>query len=402
MHLDSLTLIVIGTLSIVLCGVFLLVAWTQMQRAPALLWWATANLAYPASTAVAMLGVLNFRDDVIVVGTLLSNAAPALIWAGARVFARGKAPVPVLLCTIGAATGGTVLAYAMKGVVPASTVSFATWVAFLAAAAAELWRGRAERLPARWPLVALFLVHAIVYCGGIVDLATGTLYDGSGAPPINSWFGIIYFEGIIYSMGTAIFMSLMCKEREERKHIAAAGIDSLTGAANRGTFFERAARLLARYQHQQTPLSVIVFDLDRFKTINDTRGHAVGDQVLKIFADAVRSVLRPTDLFGRHGGEEFAVVLPGATPDTAYVIAERVRNAFATAVRRADGPAVAATVSAGVAAAVPGATFEQAMIAADTAMYRAKEHGRNRVERFQPGIDLIGSDRGASGVTRVA
>jgi diguanylate cyclase (GGDEF)-like protein len=126
---------------------------------------------------------------------------------------------------------------------------------------------------------------------------------------------------------------------------------------------------------------VIVFDLDHFKLVNDTYGHAVGDRVLRIFVDTARGVLRPNDFFGRHGGEEFAVVLPGASIEIAHAIADRVRHAVAEACRKVDGPPLYATVSAGVAAASLSESFSTALEAADRALYLAKSRGRNRVER---------------------
>jgi diguanylate cyclase (GGDEF)-like protein len=129
-----------------------------------------------------------------------------------------------------------------------------------------------------------------------------------------------------------------------------------------------------------------MFDLDRFKWINDSFGHDVGDEVLRTFADTTRSVLRPNDLFGRYGGEEFCVVLPGATIEAAYVIAERVRHKFAHASESVAGRKMNATVSAGVATAASSTTLEAIMREADHGMYRAKSQGRNRVERADPNL----------------
>ena len=380
MKLDPQTLIVASDVSGILCGTFLIIAWLHMRRSTALLWWAAANFTYPAGAIVLTVGVVVPSDATLAAGLLIANAAPALIWGGARVFTSGEIRLPWLLAVGVIAIGSTAAAYTVGGVAYASVVSFATWIAFLVAAALELWRGRAEKLPARGPLIGLFVVHALIYSGGIHDFLSGTLYDGVGAPPVDSWFGLIYFEGILYAMGSALLMSLLCKEREEQKYITAAHSDPLTGIANRRTLFEQAERLLQRCRKDNVPLSLIVFDLDHFKSINDTSGHAVGDQVLRSFVASVRGLLRPSDLFGRHGGEEFAVVLPDATITAATVVAERIRHAFARTVTNLDGQPVNATVSAGVATADPAGTFEMMMNAADMAMYRAKRLGRNRVE----------------------
>jgi diguanylate cyclase (GGDEF)-like protein len=406
MQLDSLTLIVIGGLTVALCGMFLLAAWTHMRRETALLWWAAASFAQPASTFVAMVGVLTYDDHTLVVGLMIANVAPILIWGGARQFAAGKVPLPLMTAGAGLIALVTIGVFTIGGNVAAAMFNFVVWIVLLAAAAAELWSGRwDERLSGRWPLMALFGIHGLIYVGGLYDFLTGTLHAGIEAPRMNSWFGLSYFETILYSMGSAFFMTLLCKEREENRYILAARNDSLTGVANRGTFLDQAERLLNRCRADNAPLSLIVFDLDHFKSINDAYGHAAGDRVLRAFADTVREVLRPNDVFGRHGGEEFAIALPRATSDVAFVVAERVRNAFAATAGNLDGLTVQATVSAGVADAEPGWTFEKTMHAADMAMYRAKQLGRDRVERAdQPPADDTDTDAGPpeTGVMRVA
>jgi diguanylate cyclase (GGDEF)-like protein len=172
----------------------------------------------------------------------------------------------------------------------------------------------------------------------------------------------------------------MSHERGVLRHKAAATVDSLTGVATRRAFLEAAERLLHNSARDETPLSLIVFDLDSFKSINDTHGHAVGDLALKEFGAATRKVLRSTDLIGRLGGEEFAVALPGSTIGAAYVVAERIRIAFSEACRSLNGKLLNATVSAGVTTAHVRSTLDTLIAAADSALYNAKAEGRNRVE----------------------
>ncbi len=123
----------------------------------------------------------------------------------------------------------------------------------------------------------------------------------------------------------------------------------------------------------------MVFDLDHFKKINDRFGHAIGDEALRLFASVAGINMRASDILGRFGGEEFVAILPGSANDAA-VAAERVRAAFeAAGLTVADQP-VGATVSIGVASGEPGADIMVMIAAADRALYKAKENGRNRVE----------------------
>jgi diguanylate cyclase (GGDEF)-like protein len=131
---------------------------------------------------------------------------------------------------------------------------------------------------------------------------------------------------------------------------------------------------------RDAPLALVICDLDHFKMINDTHGHATGDVVLQMFAHIARGRLRLEDVMGRLGGEEFAIVMPGAGWDAAYAVAERIRIAFAEARVAANGGIVSTTVSAGVATARHSSTVGRLLAEADAALYRAKAQGRNRVE----------------------
>jgi diguanylate cyclase (GGDEF)-like protein len=309
-------------------------------------------------------------------GAGLTMIGPMLIWGGIRRFDNQKASLLLL------AAGPIV--WLMTVVVPfdidhqkwSTLAIFFICDVYLLAAVWNLCCARTQRLYARWPSVALIALHATLFLAAGCEIFSGA-FRLNEAPNLDSVFGAFHFESILYSMGTAIFLVLMYKERIELSYINAARTDSLTGAVNHGAWFEGARRLLSRCRQECSPLSLIMFDLDRFKVINDTHGHQIGDRILQAFADTVRGALRPNDLFGRYGGEEFTVVLPGATIETAYVIAERVRRAFADAHRLLDGRPLNATVSAGVASATFDSTLEAIIEASDNAMYRAKNAGRN-------------------------
>jgi diguanylate cyclase (GGDEF)-like protein/PAS domain S-box-containing protein len=156
--------------------------------------------------------------------------------------------------------------------------------------------------------------------------------------------------------------------------------DSLTGISNRRHFLELAEREVTRGRRYTHPVSLLLLDIDHFKRINDTYGHAVGDEALRAFTRACLASLRTTDVLGRLGGEEFAVLLPETGMPAASQVAERIRREVAAVVVDAHGEAVRFTVSIGAATWQGGAPSVDALIScADEALYRAKGRGRNRV-----------------------
>ncbi len=157
-------------------------------------------------------------------------------------------------------------------------------------------------------------------------------------------------------------------------------VDGLTGLANRRAAADALHAEAARAERLETPLSVVLADLDGFKEVNDEHGHAVGDAVLRAFADVLRDTLRDSDLAGRWGGEEFLLLLPGADKEGAAQLAERVRIGLA-ARRIPSVPGLRVTASFGVAEYAGETNTEQLVAAADDALYRAKRGGKDRVVR---------------------
>lgn len=166
----------------------------------------------------------------------------------------------------------------------------------------------------------------------------------------------------------------------ELRHLATH--DPLSGLLNRRAFYERSGLLLRQLAAERRPVAVLMLDIDRFKGINDTHGHAAGDRVLAACARTAAGCLREQDVFGRTGGEEFAVLLPDSGEPVAGVVAERIRTAVAAlAVEGAGGAPLAVSLSIGLTWAAPADPDLEALLAqADRALYRAKHGGRNRVE----------------------
>lgn len=157
--------------------------------------------------------------------------------------------------------------------------------------------------------------------------------------------------------------------------------DGLTGAFNRQHFLHEAARILQRLQQADAGACLVALDLDHFKRINDTYGHAAGDEALRRVVEICRRELRGSDLFGRLGGEEFGILMPACTCEQGIEIATRIRHSLAAAVLKLDGETtVAVSASLGLAhSAVSGYAFQQLFTDADAALYRAKHGGRNRL-----------------------
>lgn len=164
----------------------------------------------------------------------------------------------------------------------------------------------------------------------------------------------------------------------ERRLLAAAMTDQLTGIANRGAF-DAQLNLAIERSGPDGFGCVALFDLDHFKAVNDCYGHAAGDAVLRVFANLVRDRMRDRDFVARFGGEEFAVILPGATAEQAELICNRLRVAVASASISVTGVSIHVTVSGGVARYDRAVTAAGVLAAADRALYEAKKAGRDRL-----------------------
>lgn len=159
--------------------------------------------------------------------------------------------------------------------------------------------------------------------------------------------------------------------------------DRLTELLNRGFWEECLVREFARDSRSGIRSSLVMFDIDHFKLINDSHGHSVGDEVIRTVAKVLRRNLRAADIAGRYGGEEFAVILMDTPADCALYFAERLRKGIEQSSVACEGRTVRFTVSLGVAESGPGADHKQWIDRADQAMYASKRGGRNRTTVFE-------------------
>ncbi|BAN24738.1 GGDEF domain-containing protein [Caballeronia insecticola] len=193
-------------------------------------------------------------------------------------------------------------------------------------------------------------------------------------------------RAVCVTISDATHASMMQRARDEAvaKLQEFADRDGLTGIANRRYFELRLRDEFSRWQRYGGELSMLLFDLDHFKRINDDLGHLVGDTVLRVMAERVAKSVRVQDVFGRFGGEEFALLLPCTNFEDAMIVAEKVRRAVGETPIDVQGARVPVTTSVGAARARTGVTssYEALINEADAALYTAKREGRNRAVGF--------------------
>jgi diguanylate cyclase (GGDEF)-like protein len=382
--LDVGTLLFIAVCVTVLLGLFLLYTWTQ-ERISALAWWSVAYLIGGASGALWRFGDIFAPHLPSSTSTVLLFVAVGMIWSAARVF-HGRS-VHWVATLFGAAF------WLIASLFPAvagsegwrMAVSALIVAGYTFLTAAELRRERRKSLIRRWPAIFVPMLHGAIF---LFPVALATLSQGAGGGIARGWIAVFAIEILLYVVGTAFIVLILAKDRTVHIYKTAATTDTLTGLLNRRGFFEATGALMADRRRHMAPVSVLVFDLDHFKSVNDRHGHAVGDAVLQTFAKVARDTLRATDVVGRLGGEEFIAALPSSLSEAA-IAAERVRVALAATSIMRNGQRVGATVSVGVSCGAPTTTIDGLITRADEALYRAKADGRNRVEAVEVVVEAL-------------
>ena len=216
--------------------------------------------------------------------------------------------------------------------------------------------------------------------GQTVDNAERVLLTVSGESiPILKTVVPVELDGRQHLLESFLDISELKKLQGELEHLATT--DALTGAYNRRYFIELSGKEIVRAHRSGTPLSMAMIDIDHFKSINDTYGHMIGDAVLRELVAICKAELRPYDILGRLGGEEFAIALVECDIDTAFGVLERLRRNVERSIILPGGSEVRFGISAGVAQLAGEAeTWESVIERADRALYWAKNNGRNLVQ----------------------
>ena len=232
---------------------------------------------------------------------------------------------------------------------------------------------------------------AVVY--GLLAAIMGlrVLREATGLAPLGDALEPTPFQALLFAIGAlapplaTLGFVLMVNERLRFELTRRATLDPLTLTYNRRTLAELAARALAQARRQDSGFGVLLLDVDHFKRINDTLGHAAGDEALQQLVGILRAGMRAEDTLGRMGGEEFIVLLPHVDARQAVAAGERLRAAVEAARPLLGGTPWPMTVSIGVAARTGEEDFDALLRRADTAMYAAKHAGRNRVAACEGG-----------------
>lgn len=372
-------------ISMLAIGLAMLLVWVTNREETAALHWCVAFFSGAVSGfLIAVFGPM--VTPALVISTALFTVAYVNFWAGYKSF-NGMRVDPVILY------GAPALNIIVYSVIEplrtnpnyASAVQSLVVMVFSLASAQTIYFGNGnKRLNMTLPLTIFLIIHAGFHAAQIYAALyhPSAVVDGRMTATWNKVFMLESFLNVIV-ISTSCLM--LIKERSEERHRIASETDSLTGIANRRAFVRQTEALL-RSNAKNAVLAVI--DLDHFKPINDQFGHQAGDRVLIEFSRRVSEGLPEQALFGRIGGEEFAVFLPEG-PYQAESLLNQLRTQIENMAIFSAGHRIPLTVSIGFAdVEKAGANFDQMVGAADCALYIAKERGRNRVVSFNAGQRL--------------
>jgi diguanylate cyclase (GGDEF)-like protein len=375
MSFDTSTLYLIATMLAAMLG-GMLVLFGKQENIAALKWWGAAYLLGSAAVAIWTIYGDTLGPMTSLALTSIGFFACGMVWNASRVFHGRKLLWPGLV--LGPLVWiATMMTLAPRDASIRLSMGAAIVAIYAALTASELWSERRRDMQRRWPTVTIPVLHGFVLILPILIGVYMRPYDANFSTSI--WVTVFSVELVLYAICTVFVIFMLVSDRTVAAHKNAASTDPLTGLFNRRGFAEACSRVIEREAIAGRPVTVMIFDIDHFKSINDRFGHPAGDEILKLFAVVISSNLRLSDLSGRIGGEEFAALLPCALEE-GVIVADRMRQVFEASNIVCDEGPVETTVSIGVAGGPAGTELEVLLAAADTALYQAKRGGRNRVE----------------------
>jgi diguanylate cyclase (GGDEF)-like protein len=378
MVLDTATLrIAFGLMALVLVLLFYFSAY-RITRSPYSGWWCLALIFFLAGSACFLLDRTPHQVWANPLGNVLLVHGGVAVWAGARSLRTIPPPkwafAGIPLVTLVASALDSPATNTWSG----GPVFLGAMTLTIGLASHELWRLEPGYSRVRIPMAVAAGGMSVFYFLRWVAF----LLEGQDGPTFVTVFGsaVTTMVTMVLLVVVSFSMAALSSEQQTRALRVVASRDDLTGLLNRKAFLDLAAEQLADRAITRGSGALILADLDHFKSVNDTYGHAAGDRALQAFAEACTGTVRSTDLVGRYGGEEFVLLLPGTSVERAEMIAEEIsrRLAAAPAGEAMEMP----TVSYGISTYDTGTTDVDSLIAAaDAALYTAKSLGRNRVAR---------------------
>ena len=381
MILDLRTIFISGAVTCYVIGATLILAFAtgRFTRWPG--WWGISSLCI--GTGLLCSALRGRIPDIVSVefANTVNVAGALLLLLGVRSFA-GKASSWGLFAAILVAVWAALAAMPGEDGFVGRVVVTAIVLAGcdMAITREGVLLARRQRLRSGWILAGFFaptvLLYSIRAIAVVADGSQTTLFPPEA--PVQGWVAA-FGTGFVVLRGNALF--LLVAERSNDTLATLARRDPLTGLLNRSGLQDALAAMARGAAPGARRASLLVADVDHFKRLNDGAGHAAGDEVLLLFADVARKVLRAEDIIARQGGDEFVVVLPGLGAEEATAVAERLREAFRNATApRAQWP-IRPTLSIGLAEAEIGSrAVTELFQEADAALYRAKNLGRDRVQ----------------------
>lgn len=377
-NINMATILIVLVFGHLLTGALIIAYTHQQNRSKAVNMFLLSKLLQPA--AWVMLGLRGIIPSMVLVAvgnsTLFTGAALELI--ALMIIKRNytekvkRRYIALLICCIAVFIGATAYGFpenvriTFASSITALLMIFPVYKLFTDQKASTLQKV----IAALYSLTILFLIFRAV-----AALTTDLDMNLASTSIFNTWLFLLLY--IVMLAGSTGFI-LLDKEKQDLELLKAASFDGLTNILNRKTFISRSKELISLCLRKQEKISFLLIDIDDFKKINDKYGHFVGDAVLQDFADTLKKQLRDYDLFGRYGGEEFAILLPGADEKAVQEVAERLRSTIENSSVDA-GSNIKYTISVGFFSILPGEETDIDMLykLCDQALYLAKSQGKN-------------------------